>query len=334
MISVHFKHLETFYWAARLGSFTAAADRLHSTQSTVSMRISELELRFGVEFFDRRQRRVRLTSKGEELMAYVERMLQLTSELQERIARPDTVAGMVRIGVAEVVAETWLPAFVQALHQRYPKVTVRFEVALTLELIDKLRAGAADLILSPGRVIESGFIAHSLGTVDFRWMASPALELPPQPLSPRDLQDQRIIALPRESHHFLTIEQWFRANKAVQGPIDICNSMGVVASLTVAGLGMSLLPPLCYEKEIAAGQLAVIETTPAHDPVEFFAIKSADEFEPLTELVVDLAAEVSTFERTDRRRRRTTAESGGGEDALGRAGAIGKPEAGRSAKLV
>src|SRR5579883_1064519 len=120
MIPLHVKHLETFFWAARLGSFTAAAKRLHSTQSTVSMRISELELRFGVSLFDRSHRKARLTAKGEELMAYTERLLQLTSEIHERIARPDTVAGVVRIGVAEVVAQTWLPRFVEALHRRYP----------------------------------------------------------------------------------------------------------------------------------------------------------------------------------------------------------------------
>src|SRR3546814_8109277 len=85
-----------------------------STQSTVSMRISELEHRFGVALFDRAHRKVRLTSRGEELLGYTERLLQLTSEIQERIARPEMVSGMVRIGVAEVVAQTWLAAFVRS----------------------------------------------------------------------------------------------------------------------------------------------------------------------------------------------------------------------------
>lgn len=295
MIALHLKHLETFYWAARLGSFTAAAERLYATQSTVSMRISELESRFGVTLFDRTHRKVRLTAKGEELLAYTERLLQLTNEIQERVARPDLVSGVVRIGVAEVVAQTWLPAFVRALHERYPKVTVRFEVALTLELIEKLRARAVDLILSPGRLLESGFIAYSLGAVAFRWMASPSLPLPTRPLSARDLQNQRIIVLPRESYHYLTIENWFRSNKAIQGPTVVCNSISVVASMTAAGLGVSLLPPICHKREIAEGQLVVLETTPPHAPVEFFAIKSADEFGSLNELIADLAVEVSTF---------------------------------------
>src|SRR3546814_2855752 len=117
------------------------------------------------------------------------------------------VSGVGRSGVAEVGAQPWLACFVKALHQRYPKVAVKFEVALTLELTERLRAGAVDVILSPGRVMESGFIAHSLGTVEFRWMASPSLQLPTGSLSARDLQDQRVIVLPRESYHYLRSEE-------------------------------------------------------------------------------------------------------------------------------
>src|SRR3546814_4755066 len=113
--------------------------------------------------------------------------------------------------------------------------------------------------------MESGFIAHSLGTVEFRWMASPSLQLPTGSLSARDLQDQRVLVLPRESYHYLTIEQWFRSNKALQGPTDFCNSMAVVALLTLLGLGICLLPPICYESEIMSRQLAAMDKTP-HRP--------------------------------------------------------------------
>ena len=58
---MNFKKLETFYWAAKLGSFTAAAERMNATQSTVSMRIQELERELAVVLFDRSQRKARVT---------------------------------------------------------------------------------------------------------------------------------------------------------------------------------------------------------------------------------------------------------------------------------
>jgi DNA-binding transcriptional LysR family regulator len=295
MISLHMKHFETFFWAARLGSFTAAADRLHSTQSAVSMRIAELELRFGRPVFDRLNRKVVLTPKGEELMDYVERLLRLAEEMQERIAAPETISGVVRIGVTEVVALTWLPQLVEVLHRRFPNVKAKFNVALTQEVMEKLHSGAVDLALAPGQSFEAGTRAQSLGTVAFEWMTSPLLGLPLGILGPEELQAQRIIVLPRESFHHRSIEAWFQSNKIIYRPSDECNSMSVVALLTAIGVGISLLPPICYQAEITAGSLRVLETAPAQRPVEFYAITIPEKFDTLNHIVINLAVEVSTF---------------------------------------
>lgn len=70
---MNLRKLETFYWAAKLGSFTAASQRLNATQSTVSMRIQELEREFDVQLFDRSRRNARVTEIGREIIYYAER---------------------------------------------------------------------------------------------------------------------------------------------------------------------------------------------------------------------------------------------------------------------
>ena len=50
---MNLRQLETFFWAARLGSFAKAAQRLNATQSAVSMRIQEIENRLNTVLFDR-----------------------------------------------------------------------------------------------------------------------------------------------------------------------------------------------------------------------------------------------------------------------------------------
>jgi DNA-binding transcriptional LysR family regulator len=59
------KQIEAFYWAAKLGSFAIAAQRLHVTQSSLSKRIAELEQSVGATLFDRTNRsaqEIRLTT--------------------------------------------------------------------------------------------------------------------------------------------------------------------------------------------------------------------------------------------------------------------------------
>ena len=77
-------HLETLVWIARLGSFRAAAARLHLTQPTISMRVRELEAQVGVALFDRRSYRARLTPRGREVVGYAEQILGLADRIDRK----------------------------------------------------------------------------------------------------------------------------------------------------------------------------------------------------------------------------------------------------------
>lgn len=294
---MNLKQLETFYWAVKLGSFTAASERLNATQSTVSMRIQDLEHSFGVELFDRTQRSARVTARGRELMRYTEQLLHLAAETRERVSAPDAIPGIIRIGVVEVISITWLPKLVKAVHARYPKVVLELDEALTHDLEQRLHQGSLDLILAPGSVPGHHFVSQPLGVVPFAWMASPEFDLPNTVLEPTDLQDMPVIALSRESHHHMSIEDWFRAGGAHYQRIDTCKSLGVAASLASAGLGVTLLPPRCFQSEIESGSLREIPTTPIMPPVVFTATASVDTLQPLARQIAVLAQEISDFEK-------------------------------------
>lgn len=295
---MNIKQLETFYWAAKLGSFTAAAERMNSTQSTVSMRIQDLEQDFGVELFDRSQRTARVTARGRELIRYAEQMLNLSAEIRDRISAPDTIPGSVRLGVAEVVSVTWLPKLIRTLHERHPKIVLELDEALTEELFERLRAGQLDLILAPGRMPGYSLVTRSLGFVDFAWMASPGLAVPSGRLGPQDLQHFPIIALSPKSVHHAKTEDWFRSRGAFCQRLYTCKSFGVASSLAAAGLGITLLPVEQYRDWIDAGKLRIIDTDPPIAPVEFTAMIAMSGVQPLTELIADLARDVSTFDKS------------------------------------
>jgi DNA-binding transcriptional LysR family regulator len=294
---MNLRQMETFYWAVKLGSFTAAARRLSTTQSTVSMRVHELERDLGARLFDRSQRAARATAQGRELLPYAEQALRLAGEIRDRVAKGDATPGVVRMGVAEIVSITWLPRLVKAIHERYPRLRLELDEALTQDLVDRLNHGSLDIILAPGRVPGYNLTPVSLGWVAFAWMSSPALGLPSRPLRPRELQNWPVIALSRESHHHTSIEEWFRSGDAHCRRIDTCKSMGVAASLAMAGLGVTLLPPRCFQREIADGRLRLVDTTPPFPPVEFTATGSVETMHPAVRRIALLAQELTDFDR-------------------------------------
>lgn len=83
-------HLATFRRVAELGSFTRAAGRLGVSQAAVSQRIALLERRLGASLFDRRGGGIRLNRRGDLLLDFARRILQLHGEARAAIARERT----------------------------------------------------------------------------------------------------------------------------------------------------------------------------------------------------------------------------------------------------
>jgi DNA-binding transcriptional LysR family regulator len=287
--------LETFVRIVERGSFIAAARSLFTTQSTVSARIRELEQHLGAALFDRSHHRAHLTPKGQELVPYARQVTQLVSSISHQIGSAEAVSGVIRLGVVGLVANTWLTKLVAILRDRYPRVVLRIYVNLTRVLIDRLRDGDLDLALIAGPITEPRLKSWSLGYDEFVWMASPMLEIPDKMLTPRELQQWPILSLSEESHYYPVIERWFSDNAATYRTAVACNSMNVVAELTMEGLGVSLLPRFCYGEEVRSKKLRVLKTSPGIPPVDFFVVLKNNESHPLILAVTELTTQITEF---------------------------------------
>ncbi|MEQ9257517.1 MAG: LysR substrate-binding domain-containing protein [Roseovarius sp.] len=134
--------LEPFEAAARLGSFTRAAEELSVTQSAVSQRVRKLEDMLGAPLFTRHHRTIALTDDGRELLNSVTVALRhLTSSLNA-VHRP---GGRVRVklGTDTAMAGLWLPRRLQEVLAADPALDIDLTVSDVEE--DVLRADVAIL---------------------------------------------------------------------------------------------------------------------------------------------------------------------------------------------
>ncbi len=99
--------LEAFSRAARLGSFSAAAEEAGITHGAVSRQISRLERWLGVRLFARQARGVALTPEGIRFFARAEEALALLSGADERWI-PRRHKTTVRLSLTPSVASLWL----------------------------------------------------------------------------------------------------------------------------------------------------------------------------------------------------------------------------------
>lgn len=292
------KLLETFLWTARLGSFRAAADHLNSTQPAVSMRIRQLERELGVPLFERGTRSSYLTGKGEEMLPYAERALQVMDEMQHRVADPRTITETVRVGVAEFVAVTWLPELVRELSARFPAVSLRLDVDLTQGLVRKLRERELDLALCIGPIVETDLKSLSLGKVDLGWFAGPALGFGNRRVKPKDLASTPMMSLSEDSALHVMALDWFRSANEHCRRVHFCNSMHTVSILVRAGQGFSLLPVEYCRFYMERGTMQRLHTIPAVPPAEYVALYYQSRTPPIVASIAEIAAAKSTFVHT------------------------------------
>lgn len=138
-------------------------------------------------------------------------------------------------------------------------------------------------------------MARPLGAVPYTWMGSPRLVRSRKLWTPKDLSTLPVITLARESILNQITETWFREGGAEPRQVAICNSLGVVAKMTCAGLGISLLPPLMFERELRDGELTLLDIDPPLKPLEFVIAHCSRPTAILERMVAEVAIETSTF---------------------------------------
>jgi DNA-binding transcriptional LysR family regulator len=138
--------LKTLIAVADGGTFGRAADRVHRSQSAISMQMSRLEALVGVPLFERQGRGLRLTSRGELLVVYARRIIRLQNEAWLSIADPE-IAGSIRFGTPEDYADWLLPPVLGRFASSHPLVEVEIRCDPSQDLCDLAAAGELDLAL-------------------------------------------------------------------------------------------------------------------------------------------------------------------------------------------
>lgn len=288
------RRLEAFLAIVRSGSFAAASEQLNMTQSAISLRIRELESDLGVALFDRSRRRAVLTAEGRSLVLHATAVTAAVNDMKFALGSEAAVSGTVRLGVTELVAVTWLPALVDALRTRLPKIQLQLEVGLANHVVERTEAGEIDIALTPGSHFGTELDSVSLGEVKFHWVAAPSLLKDGWDWDLSSPQSPAVLLFAENSFINSVADAWFRKNQIAPRRIDTCNSMNVLAALTAAGLGISLLPTFCYEGELANGTLAIIDREAAIDG-RFFAVFRRHSLTATARMVAAISQEVSTF---------------------------------------
>ena len=158
------RQLEYFVAVAEAGTVTAAADRVHLSQSAMSTALADLERVLGVQLLVRHHARgVTLTRAGEELLIAARELLRQAEDLESTAhALGEGLVGRVRLGCFAILSPYLLPPLLAAVDEQLPGLQVE-PVEESLDGVESgLREGRFELAVTYDLGLGAGFVCESL----------------------------------------------------------------------------------------------------------------------------------------------------------------------------
>ena len=274
-MQLNLKQLEAFVWVADLQSFRRAAERLNTTQPNISARISGLESLLGTQMMTRDAGSVRLTGKGQDLLAHARRVLDATDALLAAADQRALIAGTLRLGVTEMIVHTWLRDYLRKLKDRFPSLTVELTVDLSVNLEKGLSERSIDLALQnePFSRMTSGSLP--LGAYPLIWVAAPALT-PKGKVTAATLAAHPILTHARDTRLFEEVAAHFAERRDLSARLVPSSNLAACLHMTVDGMGIATLPAAMVAPDLERGTLVRLSYDWAPAPLHFFARYDAD----------------------------------------------------------
>jgi DNA-binding transcriptional LysR family regulator len=251
------RQLEIIRAIADSGSFTAAGEKLHVSQSAISRQILLLEDELGEPVFHRIGRRIRITAAGESLLQLSHRVFQ---DLQETVSsisdKRDSLSGTMRLVGGMTVCLYVFPALLAEVRRVHPHLDLKVTVGSAERSIAMLRSGAGDL----------GMITLPVESTDL--VSVPVLEeelllitYPKHPLAkkksvaPADLDKQDFVLFETGSITRRLVESFFTREGVEANVIMETENVEIIKAMVRSGLGISIIPSQAAASDVRSGQL-------------------------------------------------------------------------------
>lgn len=251
------RQLEILRAVAESGSFTAAGQRLHLSQSAVSRQILLLEDELKEQLFLRLGRKVRITPTGTTLLELSHRLFQDLEQTRATILESqERVSGSLRLVGGMTVCLYVFPALLKAFRRDHPDVDVKLTPGATPRLIRQLRAGAADLGLLTLPVDDPALVSVPVMREELLLVTAPQHPLARKKvITPQDLVRQPFVLFELGSGSRRAIEAFFTREQVAPNIVTETENVEIIKSLVRVGMGVTIIPYQAVAREVRAGTL-------------------------------------------------------------------------------
>ncbi|MCU7645870.1 LysR substrate-binding domain-containing protein [Pseudomonas piscis] len=293
------KQIRAFLAVAHSMSFALACERLHLSQSALSLTIKALEEGLGGRLFTRNTRNVALTPEGEALLPLARRLIADWDNAEDEMRQRFTLQrGRVTLAAMPSFAGNLLPPILKQFRARYPQVNVTVNDVINEQVLEMVRDREVELGVA-FEPQDSTSLAFTPLYVD-RFVAVVSRESPLAQRSEIDWQtllQEPFITLQRPSTVRVMLEEHLRA-QGVQLPVEFeSHQLATVGRMVASGLGVSAVPALCAGQMRELGGHCITLGEPVVERAIGVLTKPGEELSTAAQALFDILREASLGQR-------------------------------------
>jgi LysR family transcriptional regulator, cyn operon transcriptional activator len=240
------RHLRYFLAVAEAGSFSRAADRLGISQPSVSQQMRDLEAGLRVSLFQRRGKRILLTSTGLIFQEHARALLrELENFLQEVSSEPGRLRGTLHLGVVPVLNVPLVPELIGMFAADHPGINLIVEEVSSTEIETALEEGRMDVGLGFLTRHSPNLRYERLCTDEFALIVSESHPWSKRHVIPlSELHQQRLLQLPDSFVMRRMIDDVFRNHQIRPRTIAEINAIETLLRSLVTLQAATLMPKI------------------------------------------------------------------------------------------
>lgn len=250
--------METFVRIVESGSISAAAEQMAIAKSVVSKRLSDLEMRLGVQLLARSTRRMSLTDAGQSFLDKSKHILSAVDIAESTVTgTQDALQGVLRLTAPQTFGLMHLNPVIRQFMKLHPSIKV--EIDFSDSQID-LVSGGYDLALRIAELNDNRLAARPLTKIRHAVSASPKyLKNKTPPKAPKDLLKLDCLKYSgSQDSRWSYIDASGQKGAIDPSPTIKANSGGFLKDMAIAGSGVIHQPTFISYKAICSGELTLL----------------------------------------------------------------------------
>lgn len=250
------RQLEMFRTVAEAGAFTAAAERLHVSQSAVSRQLKLLEEELGAPLFHRHGRGATLTREGEMLLTAANRIAVEMQEVVSQISETKELRrGLLSIGGGMTVCLYVLPKLLRKFRAQYKEVDLRVTTGTTETVLRMLRNREIELALLTLPIVAADLEVIPVMKEEMVVVAAGKSPLVRErTVDARALGRQSLILFESGSNTRKAVDEFLLREGVPANVIMETENVEIIKAMVASGLGVTILPYAAIAHEVKSGR--------------------------------------------------------------------------------